>query len=56
MHISFTDDDLNHLSHVNNIPNSLFSNCEVYLNNQKMNNSNGLNGHNELFSLNLMFS
>ena len=34
MGMSFTDDDLHCLTHVNNLLHSLFSNCEVYLNNQ----------------------
>ena len=31
--MSFTDDDLHYLTHVNNLLHSLFLNCEVYLNN-----------------------
>ena len=50
MGMSFTDDDLHYLTHVNNILHSLFSNCEVYLNNQQVYNSNGLYGHNALIS------
>ena len=46
----FTDDDLHHLTHVSNILHSLFSNCEVYLNNQQVYNSNGLYGHKALIS------
>ena len=42
MGMSFTDDDLHYLTHVNNLLHSLFSNCEVYLNNQQVYNSNGL--------------
>ena len=34
MDMSFTDDDLQYLTQVNNLLHSLFSNCEVYLNNQ----------------------
>ena len=33
--MSFTDDDLHYISNVNNLLQSLFSNCEVYLNNQQ---------------------
>ena len=36
MGLYFTDDVLHYLTHVNNIFHSLFSNCEVYLNNQQM--------------------
>ena len=50
MGMSFTDDDLHYLTHVNNILHSLFSNCEVYLNNQQVYNSNGLYGHKALIS------
>ena len=50
MGMSFTDDDLHYLTHVNNILHSLFSNCEVYLNNQQVYNSNGLYGHTALIS------
>ena len=50
MGMSFTDDDLHYLSHVNNVLHSLFSNCEVYLNNQQVYNSNGLYGHKALIS------
>ena len=50
MGMSFTDDDLHYLTHVNNILHSLFSNCEVCLNNQQMYNSNGLYGHKALIS------
>ena len=45
MGMSFTDDDLHYLTHVNNLLHLLFSNCEVYLNNQQVYNSNGLYGH-----------
>ena len=45
MGMSFTDDDLHYLTHVNNLLHSLFSNCEVYVNNQQVYNSNGLYGH-----------
>ena len=48
--MSFTDDDLHYLTHVNNFLHSLFSNCEVYLNNQQVCDSNGLYGHEALFS------
>ena len=50
MGMSFTDDDLHYLTHVNNLLHSLFSNCEVYLNNQQVYNSNGLYGHKALIS------
>ena len=50
MGISFTDDDLHYLTHVNNLLHSLFSNCEVYLNNQQVYNSIGLYGHKALIS------
>ena len=48
MGMSFTEDDLYYLTHVNNLLHSLFSNCEVYLNNQQVYNSNGLYGHKAL--------
>ena len=48
--MSFTDDDLHYLIHINNLLPSLFSNCEVYLNNQQVYNSNGLYGHKALIS------
>ena len=50
MGMSFTDDDLHYLTHVNNILHSLFSNCEVYLNNRQVYNSNGLYGYKALNS------
>ena len=50
MGMSFTDEDLHYLTHVNSILHSLFSNCEVYLNNQQVYNSNGLYGHKALIS------
>ena len=50
MGMSFTDDDLHYLTHVNNLLHSLFSNCEVYLNIQQVYNSNGLYGHKALIS------
>ena len=52
MGMSFTDDDLHYLTHVNNnkILHSLFSNCEVYLNNQHVYNSNCFYGHKALIS------
>ena len=50
MGMTFTDDDLQCLTHVNNLLHSLFSNCEVYLNNQQVYNSNGLYGHKALIS------
>ena len=54
--ISFTADDLNYLTHVNNILHSLFSNCEVYLNNQQEYNSNGLCTQGFKFQWNLCFN
>ena len=42
MGMTFTDDDLQYLTHVNNLLHSLISNGEVYLNNQQVYNSNGL--------------
>ena len=45
-----TDDDLHYLTHVNKLLHSLFSNCKVYLNNQKFYNLNGLYGHRALIS------
>ena len=50
MGMSFTYDDLQYLTHVNNLLHSLFSNCEVYLNNQQIYKSNGLHGHKALIS------
>ena len=50
MGISFTDDNLHYLTQVNNILHSLFSNCEVYLKNQQVYNSNGFYGHKALIS------
>ena len=50
MGMYFTEDDLHYLIHVNNLLHSLFSNCEVYLNNQQVYNSNGLCGHKALIS------
>ena len=50
MGMSFTDDDLHYLTHVKNLLHSLVSNCEVYLNNQQVYNSNGLYGHKALIS------
>ena len=48
--MSFTDDDLHYLIHVNTLLHSLFSNCEVYLNNQQVYNSKCLYGLNALIS------
>ena len=48
--MSFTDDDLHYLTHVNNLLHSLFSNCEMYMNNQKIYNSNGPYGHKALIT------
>ena len=50
MGMTFTDDCLQNLTHVNNLLHSFFSNCEVYLNNQQVYNSNGLYGHKALIS------
>ena len=50
MGMTFTDDDLQYLAHVNNLLHSLFSNCKVYLNNQQVYNSYGLYGHKALIS------
>ena len=50
MGMSFTDDDLHYLTHVNSLLHSLFSNCEVHLNNQQVYNSNDLYGHKALNS------
>ena len=50
MVISFTNDDLHYLTHVNNILHSLFYNCELYMKNQQVYNSNGLYGHKALIS------
>ena len=40
------------VSHVNNILHSIFSNVEVYINNQQIYNSNGLYAHNSYISNN----
>ena len=50
MGMTFTDDDLQYLTHFNNLLHSFFSNCELYLNNQQVYNSNGLYGHKTLIS------
>ena len=50
MGMSFTDNELPYLTHANNILHSLFSNCELYLNKQKVYNSNSLYGHKALIS------
>ena len=50
MGMSFTDDDLHYLTYVNNLLHSLFSNSEVYLNNQQVYNSIGLYGQKALIS------
>ena len=42
MGMTFTDDDLQYLTRVNNLLHSLFSNCDMYSYNQKVYNSNGL--------------
>ena len=48
--MTFTDDDLQYLTHVINLLHSLFSNCEVYVNIQRVYNSKGLYGHKALIS------
>ena len=48
MGMSFTDDDLHYLTHVIKLLHSLFSNCEINLNNQQVYNSDGLYGHKAL--------
>ena len=48
--MSFTDDDLHYLTYVNYILHSLFSNCEVYLNNKQVYSSNGLYALNAFIS------
>ena len=50
MGMSFTDDDLHYLTNVIYLLHSLFSNCEMYLKNQQVYNSNGLYGHKALIS------
>ena len=50
MGMSFTDDDLHYLIHVNNLLHSLCSGGEVYLNNQQVYNSNSLYGQKALIS------
>ena len=50
MGMFFTDNDLPYLTHVNNLLHSLISNCEVYLNNQQVYNSNSLIGHKAFIS------
>ena len=39
------DEGVPHITHVNNILHSLFSNAELYINNQQIYNSNGLYAH-----------
>ena len=46
------DDPVPHVTHVNNILHSIFSNVEVYINNQQIYNSNGLYAHKSYFSNN----
>ena len=53
MGMSFTDDDLHYLTHVNNLLHSLFSICEACLNNQQVYNSNCFYGHMAFFPKNL---
>ena len=50
MGMSFTEDDIHYLTHFNSLLQLLFSNCEMYLNNQQIYNSNGLYGHKALIS------
>ena len=50
MGMSFADDDLHYLTHVNKLLHSLFSYCEVYLKNEQVYTSNGLYGHKALIS------
>ena len=50
MGMSFLDDDLHYLTHVNNLLHSLISNCDVYLNNRQVYNSSKLYGHKALIS------
>ena len=49
MGMSFTDDELHYLTHVKNLY-TLFSNCEVHLNNQQVCNLNCLSGHKAFIS------
>ena len=46
------DDPVPLVTHVNNILRSIFSNVEVYINNQQIYNSNGLNAHKSYISNN----
>ena len=46
------EDTIPHISHVNNILHSIFSNVEVYINNQQIYNSNGLYAHKSYISNN----
>ena len=48
--MSFTDDDLIYLAHVNHLLHSVFIKCDVCLSNQQVYNSNGLSGHKALIS------
>ena len=48
--MTLTDDDLQYLTHVKNLLDSPFSNCEVFLNNQQVYNPNDLYGHKALIS------
>ena len=45
-------EDVTRLTNVNNIMHSIFSNVEVYLNNQQIHNSNGLYAHKSFISNN----
>ena len=44
------EEDVARVTHVNNLMNSIFSNVEVYINNQQIYNSNGLHAHKSYFS------
>ena len=50
MGMSFTDDSLHYLNHVNYILQSLFFKCEMYLNKQQVCNSYNLQGYKDLIS------
>ena len=47
---SLVDIDFSYVSHVNNLLHSLVSNCEVYINNYQVYNSNGLYAHKAFIS------
>ena len=50
MGMSFTEDDLHYIVHVNNLLHSLCSGGELYLNNQQVYNINSLYGQKALIS------